>query len=89
MSAHRRGHRKYLVGDRFADVHQAITAILAGEYLMLRGKPMHSAMLKNWPLIMIANNVAYGHLRWAVIDKPVSSDSSADCPEFAEIGIQP
>lgn len=58
--------RKFRDGDVIATVEEAVGRIMAGQYLMCRGKPMHSSWLSNQSLLLIASTVRRGDYRVAV-----------------------
>ena len=58
--------RKFREGDVIATVEEAVGRIMAGEYLICRGKPMHSSWLSNQSLWLIASTVRRGDFRVAV-----------------------
>lgn len=61
--------RKYLPGEPFANVHEAVDWILAGNYTFFRHKPMHSSWVGSWSLITIRNIIRPGGaLRRAIIN---------------------
>lgn len=58
--------RKFREGDVIATVEEAVGRILAGQYLICRGKPMHSSWLSNQSLLLLASTVRRGDFRVAV-----------------------
>lgn len=67
--------RKFLCGARVDSLIDAIVIIEMGNYLMFRRKPIHAAVMANWPLAMLRNYVRYGAIHRADIN-PLYQDKS-------------
>jgi hypothetical protein len=54
--------RKYQVGAGVFSIHTVIEILLAGGYMMVRGKPTHPAWILSWPVSMLLANALGGCL---------------------------
>lgn len=57
---------KYLEGDMITDPLDAVREILAGRYIIERGKRQHPGWMGSQPLNLIAGAVRSGSLRFAI-----------------------
>jgi len=60
--------RKFIAGEMVVNLIDAVTLIDSGSYLMFHHKPMHAAVIANWPLAMLRNYVRFGAIRRADIN---------------------
>lgn len=52
--------KKFVTGSKITDIHTAIDHLLAGKYLIVRGKPMHPRVLMNWSVATLRGAATYG-----------------------------
>ena len=75
--------RKFIAGDRVDSLCDAVALIEAGSYLMFHHKPMHAAVVANWPLAMLRNYVRFGAIHRADINplyrEPTHERSNTHC----------
>jgi hypothetical protein len=57
--------RKYRQGAVVTNIHAIIVILLAGDYMMVRGKPTHPAWILSWPVSMLLANARGGCLACA------------------------
>jgi hypothetical protein len=79
----------YLPGEPITTVQWAVELILAGDYLMFRGKPMHPAVLANWSINQLRSAIRGGWLRETRRNPARLPRESASAPqndhEFEEV----
>lgn len=81
--------RKYRQIGEPLDQRQAIDAILNGDYLIVRGKPMHPSVLVNWSLTTLRCFCGWRAVYRAGITREWVLDQEAKAEldkEFAEAG---
>ena len=81
--------RKFTEGPVMRDVPALIDALMVGEYIMWRGKPMHTRVLSNWSFAMLMANLHCGMFRYAQINpiwQKIQDDNAAIADmEFEEV----
>lgn len=75
--------RKYLEGQRVQSMTEVLLAIDRGEYLMVRGKPTHPAVVVNYSVATLRGFVENGYVNLATINplyrEPKRTEQPPEC----------
>lgn len=89
--------RKYREGARILSIYEMIPVLLANRYVIVRGKPYHPAVLRNWSLISLMDICRYNQAHvaeltpeWIAAEEMrieiAREEAAVVDAEFAEIG---